>query len=182
MGNLCYSIGEADCRFLRLLARIFSARSDWRNILHKQGFNIRWSDFPQEELKTNVYCVREIYLIGIFSLPLLNDYGVGNQFAEVVHSKFCKDFLENELHLFCVQVQQSQSVLQITERGFNAPTHGIKPLDFRQRILFSIQIRYNGFTHGIRNWKADNSERQVIKCSWIVLSGCLRKLIKALGR
>ncbi len=69
-------------------------------MLHKHSFNIRWRYVPQEEFKTNVYSVREIYLIGMFSLPLLNDYGLGNQIAEVVHGEFRKDFLENELHLF----------------------------------------------------------------------------------
>ncbi len=52
-----------------------------------------------------MYCVGEIYLICVFSLLLVNDYGSGNHLAEVVHSEFCKDFLVHELHLFCVQMQ-----------------------------------------------------------------------------
>jgi len=43
-------------------------------------------------------------LIGIFSV-LVNDYGLGNHFTEVVHGKLGKDFLENELHLFCVEMK-----------------------------------------------------------------------------
>src|SRR5699024_8033672 len=122
--------------------------SDRRNVLHKQGLNTGWSDFTQEEFKTNMYCVREIYFISIFPLLLLNDYGLGNQFAEVVHGEFCKDLLVNELHLFCVQMQQTKRVLEITERGFDPPAHGIKPLDFGKWVLFCIQIGDNGFTRG----------------------------------
>ena len=102
--KLCYPICEAESSLLGWLTSIFSAGANGRNVLHKQGFNIRWRDIPQEEFETNMYCVGEIYLIGMFSLPLLNDYGLGNQFAEVVHGEFCKDFLVNELHLFCVQM------------------------------------------------------------------------------
>ena len=42
----------------------------------------------------------EINLIGIFLLSLLDDYGLGNQLAEVEHSKLGKDFLMNEVHPF----------------------------------------------------------------------------------
>ena len=47
----------------------------------------------------------EIDLVGVFLLFLLDDYGLGNQLAEVEHSKLCKDFLMNEVHLFRVQLQ-----------------------------------------------------------------------------
>ncbi len=102
--KLCYSIGEAESGLLGWLTSVFSAWSNWRNKLHKHGFNIRWGGILKEEFKANVYSVREINLIGMFSLALLNDYGVCDQFAEVVHSELCKDFLENELHLFCVEM------------------------------------------------------------------------------
>ncbi len=92
------------------LTSMFSTGAQGRNIFPKHSFNIRWREIPQEEFKTNVYGVREINLIGMFSLPLVNDYGLGNRFAEVVHGEFCKGFLLNELHLFCVQMQQAEGV------------------------------------------------------------------------
>ena len=110
--SLCYSISEAERRFLCWLAHIFSAGSDRRNISHKQGFNIGWSDFTQEEFKTNMYCVGEIYFIVVFPPPLLNDYGLGNQFAEVVHGQFCKDFLVDELHLFACRCSKPSVCLR----------------------------------------------------------------------
>ena len=85
MGNLCYSIGEADRRFLCLLTSIFSAGANGRNIFHKHSFNNWWRDILPEKIKTNMYSVRKVHLIGIFFLFLLNDYGLGNQFTEVVH-------------------------------------------------------------------------------------------------
>jgi len=99
------SIGETESGLSGRLISIFSTRANGRNILHKQGFNIRWRDNPPEGLETNVYGVREVYFVGMLSLPLVNDYGLCDHFAEVVHGEFCKDFLENELHLFCVQMQ-----------------------------------------------------------------------------
>lgn len=47
-----------------------------------------------------MYCIREINLIGMRFLCLPDDYGLCNQFAEVVHGELGKNLLENELHLF----------------------------------------------------------------------------------
>jgi hypothetical protein len=73
-------------------------------MLRKQGFNERWREFPKKELSANMYSGREIDLIGIFFAILLNDYRQGNQLIEVVHSEAGKDFLVDELHLFCVKM------------------------------------------------------------------------------
>ena len=68
----------------------------------KHGFKNGWRDISKEELSANMYCIREINLIGMRFLCLPNDYGLCNQFAEVVHGELGKNLLENELHLFCV--------------------------------------------------------------------------------
>ena len=73
-------------------------------MLRKQGFNDGWRDIAEEELSANMYSSGEIDLIGIFFATLLNDYGLRNQFIEVVHSETGKDFLVDELHLFCVEM------------------------------------------------------------------------------
>ena len=73
-------------------------------MLRKQGFNEGWRDIPEKELSANMYSSGEIDLIGKFSAILLNDYGLGNQFIEVVHGKTGKDFLVDELHLFRVEM------------------------------------------------------------------------------
>ena len=79
-------------------------------MLRKQGFNEGWRDIPKEELSANMYSGREIDLIGVFSAFLLNDYGLGNHFIEIVHSKPGKDFLADELHLFCVEMLEANRV------------------------------------------------------------------------
>ena len=56
-------------------------------MLRKQGFNKGWREIIKKELPANVYGGRKIDLIGMFSIVLLNDYGLGNQFIEVVHGK-----------------------------------------------------------------------------------------------
>ena len=73
-------------------------------MLRKQGFNEGWRDNSKEELSANMYSSGEIDLIGIFFAVLLNDYGLGNRFIEVVHSETGKDFLVDELHLFRVEM------------------------------------------------------------------------------
>ena len=73
-------------------------------MLRKQGFNEWWRNIPKKELPANVYSGGEIDLIGMFPAILLNDYGLGNQFIEVIHGETGKDFLVDELHLFCVKM------------------------------------------------------------------------------
>ena len=43
-------------------------------------------------MPANMYSIRKIDLIGIFFLCLMDDYGLGDQFAEVVHGKLGKYF------------------------------------------------------------------------------------------
>ena len=47
-----------------------------------------------------MYSGREVDLVEILSVFMTDDYGLGNQFGEVVHSEASKDFLENVLHFF----------------------------------------------------------------------------------
>lgn len=68
--ELCYSIGEAGRRFLRKLTSIFSTGANGRNISHKHGFKNGWRDISKEELSANMYCIREINLIGMRFLCL----------------------------------------------------------------------------------------------------------------
>ena len=75
-----------------------------------------------------MYSNRKVGSVSVLSVVLLNDYVRGNQFRKVVHSKSGKDFLEDVFRLFCVEMEQANGILQLPERGFNAPTHGIKVL------------------------------------------------------
>lgn len=57
--SLCYSVSEADRRFLRELTRVRSSRANRRDEPHKQDFNSRWTDFASEELQTDMYGIGE---------------------------------------------------------------------------------------------------------------------------
>ena len=72
-----------------------------------------------------MYGSRKVYGIRMLRIPLLDDYGRGNQFREVVHGQFCKYFLDDVLHFFCMKMDETKRVLEMTEGSFDAPTSGI---------------------------------------------------------
>lgn len=90
--------------FILELTRGTSTGTNGRNKLREQGFHTRRSEITKEEFSANMYSSRKIDLVSIFSVFLMNDYGLGNQFIEIVHGKASKDFLLNELRLFCVEI------------------------------------------------------------------------------
>ena len=117
--------------------------------------------------------------MGIFSFSLSDGYGLGNHLSEVVHGELCKDFLVDEVHLFCVKMEQSQGIFQNTERGFNSPAHIIQTLDFLNGKRIFIKGCNNSFACGFRNRETHNTEMQVVELGWVRLSGFRGKLIKA---
>ena len=145
------------------MTRIASACARDRHVLTYGGFNIWWRNITKKELSANLYSNRKVCLVGMLSVWLMNDYVRGNQFRKVVHDQSGKDLLGNVLHLFCVKVEQTHSVFEFTERGFNTPAHTIKPFQFIGRKGFRIQICNNGFIRGIGDFKSDNSKRKVIE-------------------
>ena len=92
-----------------------------------------------------MYGSRKVYGIRMLRIPLLDDYGRGNQFREVVHSKLGKDFLADVLHLFCVEMDETEGIFELAERGFNPPAFGIEALEHIRREFVSRQIGNNGF-------------------------------------
>lgn len=70
-----------------------------------------------------MYGNRKIRFISVFSVGILNDYGRGNQFGEIVHDESGEDFLENVLHFFCVKMEQTNRIFELSKRRFNAPAH-----------------------------------------------------------
>ena len=121
--NLCYSVDEAKRVLSGHLSRPASIRANGRNMLANERFNIWWRHITKKELSTNMYCDREVCFIGILAVGFLDDYGRGNQLSKVVHDESGKDLLVYVLHFFCVEVEQTNSIFQFAERGFNAPTH-----------------------------------------------------------
>ena len=46
--------------------------------------------------------------------------------GEIDHKEAGEDFLENELRLFCVEMDQAHGVFQAAKGGFDAPAHGVE--------------------------------------------------------
>ena len=125
-----------------------------------------------------MYSGREIDLIGVFSAFLLNDYGLGNHFIEVVHGKTGEDFLVDELHLFCVKMLETDRVFQLAKRSLNAPPHCIQFLELGGRKRSGIQIGKNRLERCIRNRETNNAEGQIVEDNRIVFSGTPWKIVK----
>ena len=82
------------------MTRIASACARDGNVLTYGSFNIWWRNITKKKLSANLYSNREIRLVRVFSVGLLNDYVRGNQFSKVVHDQPGKDLLDNVLHFF----------------------------------------------------------------------------------
>ena len=108
--KLCYSVEEAVELDVFRSARCTSSRSDWYNLRFNQFYDFRWSYRTPEELSAYVYSCGKVCLVNILAVFFLNDYVRGNQFRKVVHNQPGKNLLGNVLHLFCVEMKQSNSV------------------------------------------------------------------------
>ena len=97
-------------------------------------------EFSKKELAANKYSVGKRNRINVFSFPLVDDYGLGNQFTEVVHDELSEDFLEDKIHLFCVEMEQAKSIFQMAKRSFDPPAHSVKVFNNSRRKKSRVQI------------------------------------------
>lgn len=73
-----------------------------------------------QERPANMDCGAEIYFIVMLGLFLFNDRMVYQSLRNVICNHSCPDFL---LHIFCLismEIAESDSIFQLTERGFDA--------------------------------------------------------------
>ena len=98
-----------------------------------ESFNIWWRYITKKELSAYMYCDREVCFISILGVGFLDDYVRGNQLSKVVHDESGKDLLVYVLHLFCVEMQQTDRVFQFPEGCFNAPAHIVQFFEFFSR-------------------------------------------------
>ena len=135
-----------------------------------ESFNSRWRNITKKELSADMYGDGEVGFVSMLCVDFGDDHGRGDQFGKVVHDQSGKDLLADELHLFCMEVEQAESVFQFPEGGFNAPAHMIELLQFQGRKRFRIQIGENGFIGILCNLKSNNAKGQVIENDRIVLA------------
>ena len=141
-------------------ARSASAGSNWGNMPANDSFNIRWRHITKKELSANMDSDSEICLIGIFTVGFMGDYGRGNQFSKVVHDESGKDLLVYVLHLFCVEMEQPNSIFQFPERSFDSPAHIIEFLQFFLGKSQWVKICKNGFIGVFGDFEPDNTKVQ----------------------
>ena len=64
---------------------------------------------------------------------------------------------------FCVKMEQTNRIFELSKRRFNAPAHSVKLLELCRRKSIRIEICHNGFICGICNFEADKAKRQFVK-------------------
>ena len=125
-----------------------------------------------------MYSSRKVDRIGILCAVFLNDYVRGNQLSKVVHDELCKDFLEDVLYLFCVKLNETKGIFELTERSLNTPAFGVQLLQrFRWESLGG-KIGNNGFKRRFRKPETNNTEGNLVNCKWIMLMVGTREIIK----
>ena len=156
----CTLLQEADKAFRGELTRSFSVGSDRGNKTCKQGFNIRWMHIPPKKIAANMYGGGKVGLVGVLFAAAANDHASGDALGKVVHGKPCENLLEDVLHFFGMKSGQANRVLEVTERGFNTPTHGIEQLEIIRR---EVEVCDNSLVRIVRNLEADNAERNLVE-------------------
>ena len=121
----------------------------------------------------------KVCFISILTVGFLDDYGRGNQLSKVIHDQSGKDLLVYVLHLFCVKVKQSYSILQFPERCFYTPAHIVKLLQFVRRKLAGVEVGDNWFKNTIGNFEPNDTKREMIENRRIVFSVRSRQIIEA---
>lgn len=110
--ELCYSVDEADSRFITDFAFVLTTGANRQNILMNQGFNVgRGYIVPySQEISANMYSDGKVDLIGVSGVCLRDDYVRGNHFREVIHDHPCKNLLNNVLLLLRVKVGKPDGI------------------------------------------------------------------------
>ena len=110
-----------------------------------------------------MYGSREVDRIGILSVAVLNDYGRGNQFREVVHGELSEDLLINVLHFFCMEMNEAKGIFELTEGGFDSPASGIETLELSGRERSEREIGNNGFKGLFRKSETNDTKRKLVE-------------------
>ena len=82
----------------------------------------------------------------------------GSSLGKIANEETGENFLKDEFRLFCVEMDQANSVFQAAEGGFDAPAHGVEPPQRGYRELLGIQVGDEGFHAAASGLQADDSE------------------------
>lgn len=87
----------------------------------------------------------------------------GHEFTKVVENQTCKHFLHDELRPFRVEARQTNRILQITERSFNAPTHAVKRLELYRREQRNVEVGEEIFKAAWGDFDSHNAQVQWVE-------------------
>lgn len=86
------------------------------------------------------------------------------------------------LHLFCVEMDETEGIFEMAEGSFNSPASGIEALEFNGWECVGRQIGNNGFKVILGELEANDTERKLIENKRIVLAVAGGDEIKGRGR
>ena len=139
-----------------------SASAYGKNEFGKKSFQIRRRHITKEEIAAKMDSGGKVDLSGIQSVSL-NDHTGSDASREVVHDKPGKDFLKDVLRLFCVKMEEANSIFELTKGSFNAPAHGVEVFEF---VGGEIEICEDGFEGIVRQFETDDTETELKGRDW----------------
>ena len=120
------------------------------------------SGIPQEST-TGKDGVGEIDVTFVFGRAMGGIHGPGGGLSEIENEETGEDFLKNKFRLLCVEMDQTYSIFQAAEGGFDAPAHGVEPSQRGYRELLGVQVGDEGFHTAAIGQQTDNTKGYFIK-------------------
>jgi len=131
-------------------------------MLAYQSFQIKRRSTPLDSQKVmadfHSHC--EINLINMLCVILLNNHFARNNGAEIKKYQAGPDFLGSVLHLFRMEISDSNGMHKIPKRSFDSPAHMVQLLDFFERELVSGEICDNIYKIIICDLGANNPKEK----------------------
>jgi hypothetical protein len=136
-----------------------SIGSNGQNTLLDQRISIKRSLIATtEEKRADVDCLGKVYLTGMLTEALPDDYVRGNHHGEIVHNQLCVDFLYDELRSFRVEIEETNCVLQLSEGCLDTPAEAIDFLQYNYWEHSGIQVCDQGLVTIFGRFETNDTE------------------------
>ena len=125
----------------------------------------RIGDRLSEESTAGKNGIREINTTLILRCALSGIYSPDRRLCEVEDKKASEDFLEDEVRLLRMKMDEANSIFQAAEGSLNAPTHGIEAFQGGGREALRTQVGDEKLGITVFCFNVDDSERKGSKTS-----------------
>ena len=95
-----------------------------------------------------------VHLVGVFGIFLLDDDMRSDDWAKIKKDKAGPDFLANQLPVYRMEVNRTNSIFEIAKWALNVPPKPVKRLDLIQWEVRVWKVGHNVFVAVLRNLKA----------------------------